>query len=99
MQSAVCLVASGTECGRAEGAALAREVLETALERGLRSLVWPTALLLSDIANEDRAALNELARSVLTCILGEADGAGRWLALASPWMPLALLRTGDRDHH
>lgn len=95
MQMAVCLLAHETEGGRDQGAQLAREVLASSLHRGLTSLVWPTALLLSGINAEGRAEFREQARVALTSVLNAADATGRRLALGSPWMPIGLLQESE----
>ncbi|MFD0204890.1 MULTISPECIES: hypothetical protein [Saccharothrix] len=67
--------------------------------RGLFSLVWPTALVLAN-AQADRsiagaANVKERAENALSCVLRRADPLGRRLADRSPWIPTALLRSGE----
>ncbi len=67
--------------------------------RGLFSLVWPTALVLAN-AQADRTIaatenVKERAENALSCVLRRADPAGRRLAARSPWIPTALLRSGE----
>jgi hypothetical protein len=67
--------------------------------RGLFSLVWPTALVLAN-AQADRTIagtenVKERAENALSCVLRRADPPGRRLADRSPWIPTALLRSGE----
>ncbi|MFE9744902.1 hypothetical protein ACFYOT_08370 [Saccharothrix saharensis] len=67
--------------------------------RGLFSLVWPTALVLAN-AQADRTIagtgnMKERAENALSCVLRRADPPGRRLAARSPWIPTALLRSGE----
>ncbi|QQQ75894.1 hypothetical protein IOD16_33330 [Saccharothrix sp. 6-C] len=67
--------------------------------RGLFSLVWPTALVLAN-AQADRTIagkenMKERAENALSCVLRRADPTGRSLADRSPWIPTALLRSGE----
>ncbi|MFJ6675137.1 hypothetical protein ACIQMJ_28875 [Actinosynnema sp. NPDC091369] len=67
--------------------------------RGLFSLVWPTALVLAN-AQADRTIagtgnMKERAENALSCVLRRADPLGRRLADRSPWIPTALLRSGE----
>ncbi|WP_433265695.1 hypothetical protein ACQPZF_38675 [Actinosynnema sp. CS-041913] len=67
--------------------------------RGLFSLSWPTALVLltspvvrnpADSENVRKSAVN-----ALSCVLRRADPISRRLAAHSPWIPMALLRSGE----
>ncbi|WP_106616777.1 hypothetical protein [Saccharothrix carnea] len=67
--------------------------------RGLFSLVWPTALVVAN-AQADRSIagtenVKERAENALSCVLRRADPSGRRLADRSPWIPTALLRSGE----
>ncbi len=99
MQLAVCSSMQKTEGGLLRGARLAEEALRASLDRGIVSLVWPIALLLSGTAESvpsplaDRAI--ELAREALTSVVSATDAAGRRMVRRSPWMPNALLQAGD----
>jgi hypothetical protein len=66
---------------------------------GLFSLTWPTALVLAN-AQADRSIagsenVKESAKNALSCVLRRADPLGRRLAIRSPWIPTALLRSGE----
>ncbi|GGP58534.1 hypothetical protein [Saccharothrix coeruleofusca] len=66
---------------------------------GLLSLVWPTALVLAEgtagrnIAESEQ--VREHAVNALSCVLRRADPISRRWAVASPWIPTALLRSGE----
>ena len=67
--------------------------------RGLLSLVWPTALVLTN-AQADRSIagrenMKERAENALSCVLRRADPLGRRIAARSPWIPTSLLRSGE----
>lgn len=106
MQTAVCSLLQETERGIAKGRKLAEEALRLSLDRGMTSLVWPTALLLSGthaeggktgerVAEWSTQELRELASKALTCVIDGADPAGAELARSSPWMPTGLLHAGE----
>ncbi|MFE2750627.1 hypothetical protein ACFXGA_01355 [Actinosynnema sp. NPDC059335] len=66
---------------------------------GLFSLSWPAALVLAN-AQADRSIagtenMKERAKNALSCVLRRADPIGRRLAARSPWIPTALLRSGE----
>lgn len=66
---------------------------------GLISLIWPTALVLAN-AQADRSIagsenVKDSAKNALSCVLRRADPLGRHLAALSPWIPTALLRSGE----
>ncbi|WP_199441805.1 hypothetical protein [Umezawaea beigongshangensis] len=61
----------------------------------LRSLAWPVALVLAEHAPERAPHALDDARSALSCVLTRADPALRAAATRSPWIPTALLRSGE----
>ncbi|WP_447004462.1 hypothetical protein ACRAKI_33365 [Saccharothrix isguenensis] len=66
---------------------------------GLFSLTWPTALVLANVEADRSIAgsqnVKESAKNALSCVLRRADPLGRRLAARSPWIPTALLRSGE----
>ncbi|MEU4741095.1 hypothetical protein AB0G02_11615 [Actinosynnema sp. NPDC023658] len=66
---------------------------------GLFSLSWPTALVLANALADRTIAdvqnMRERAENALSCVLRRADPIGRRLAERSPWIPTALLRSGE----
>lgn len=97
MLRATCLTIQRTERERQSGARLAEQVLEISLDRGFISLVWPTALLLSDVQPDCRERWISLARTSLSSIIGYADPQLRELTGHSPWMPQWLLHPGEAN--
>ncbi len=99
LKSEVVLGTSLVVWGTADGVARGVELLECDLnhitKRDLWSLIWPTALVLLD--HDPSGAGNPPVRATeaLSCVLRRADPIGRRLALASPWVPTALLRSGE----
>lgn len=89
------LVVWGTADGVARGVELLECDLNHIVERDLWSLVWPAALVLH--GHDPSAAGNPPVRATeaLSCVLRRADPIGRRLAAASPWVPTALLRSGE----
>ncbi|HEX6345423.1 hypothetical protein [Umezawaea sp.] len=89
------LVVWGTVGGVARGVELLECDLNHITKRDLWSLIWPTALVLSD--HDPSAAGNPPVRATeaLSCVLRRADPIGRRLARDSPWVPTALLRSGE----
>nr|WP_141980365.1 hypothetical protein [Saccharothrix saharensis] len=95
----VALVVRGTPESVGRGVDLLRCDLNHTDRRGLFSLVWPTALVLTN-AQADRTIagtgnMKERAENALSCVLRRADPSGRRLADRSPWIPTALLRSGE----
>lgn len=67
--------------------------------RDLLSLSWPAALVLAN-AQADRTIagsenMKDRAENALSCVLRRADPISRRLAALSPWIPTALLRSGE----
>ncbi|CCH35079.1 hypothetical protein ABZ816_21180 [Actinosynnema sp. NPDC047251] len=66
---------------------------------GLLSLSWPTALVLltSPVVRNDAETerIRKSAVNALSCVLRRADPISRRLAAHSPWIPTALLRSGE----
>jgi hypothetical protein len=66
---------------------------------GLLSLIWPTALVLLTTSpgrnSAESARLRETAANALSCVLRRADPISRRIAASSPWIPGALLRSGE----
>ncbi|WP_367138808.1 hypothetical protein [Saccharothrix sp. HUAS TT1] len=93
------LVVWGTPGSVARGVEVLRCDLNHTDRRGLFSLSWPTALVLAN-AQADRTIaesqnVKESAENALSCVLRRADPLGRRLADHSPWIPTALLRSGE----
>ena len=89
------LVVWGTADGVARGVELLECDLTHITKRDLWSLIWPTAFVL--VEHDPSAAGNPPVRATeaLSCVLRRADPIGRRLALDSPWVPTALLRSGE----
>ncbi|MFD7653065.1 hypothetical protein ACFV4N_03695 [Actinosynnema sp. NPDC059797] len=93
------LVVLGTPVDLDRGLDLLRCDLNHTDRRGLFSLIWPTALVLAN-AQENRTFavgqnVKERTQNALSCVLRRADPISRRLARQSPWIPTALLRSGE----
>lgn len=95
MVLAVSLAAEGTQSGRSHAIDLLKAGLATSLDRGFWPLAWPTALLLADTCSTSAERYLGLARHALNCVFRHSDGRGKALAQVSPWMSVALRRTGE----
>jgi hypothetical protein len=99
LKSEVVLGTSLVVWGTVDGVARGVELLECDLthitKRDLWSLIWPTAVVLA--GHDPSAAGNPPVRATeaLSCVLRRADPIGRRLARDSPWVPTALLRSGE----
>jgi hypothetical protein len=92
---ATTFAAGGTPEGAARAHGLLEGVLSASLKWGIFSLAWPAALLLSDLGTDQREHFAEIASKALTWSYVRSDGAMRRLATASPWIPSALVRSGE----
>ncbi|MFC6089628.1 hypothetical protein [Saccharothrix lopnurensis] len=93
------LVVLGTPAGLDRGLDLLHCDLNHTDQLGLLSLIWPTGLVLAN-AQENRTYadgqnVKERTQNALSCVLRRADPIGRRLAHRSPWVPTALLRSGE----
>ncbi|MFC0066205.1 hypothetical protein ACFFQW_20620 [Umezawaea endophytica] len=99
LKSEVVLGTSLVVWGTADGVARGVELLECDLnhitKRDLWSLIWPTALVLVDHDPFAAGKPPVRATEALSCVLRRADPIGRRLARDSPWVPTALLRSGE----
>lgn len=95
MVLAAAFATVGTESSRAQARGLAAAALDASLERGLVSLVWPSALLLRDLGQQQVGDCDHHIRTALTCIYRASDPVGRRLLSASPWAPPSFVRSGD----
>jgi hypothetical protein len=59
------------------------------------SLVWPCALLLADLVPDRAPDRSRIAADALTSIIAWSTPSSRRIAAASPWMPTALIRSGE----
>lgn len=72
-------------------------VVEQAMEFCLFPLLWPTALLLAELDQGSAAKWTDLGRKALVRVLEQADPETIRCALASPWVPWSVVRSGDVD--
>ena len=73
--------------------ALLQRAVTTSLERGIFSLVWPAAVITSNLYVDTRNEFKILASNALTCVYLRSDEQLRCLARTSPWVPEGLIRT------
>lgn len=95
MMLGATLTAGGTPDGRTRGEALLTAALKVSLTRGMFSLIWPAALLLAELAPDAHDRYTKIASDALTRVFVAADPAMRRRALASPWLPRTLIRSGE----
>ena len=89
------LVVWGTPDGSTRGVELVECELNHSAAKGLHPLIWPSALVLVGHAPTVGAVAIDRATEALSCVLRRADPIGRRLARDSPWVPTALLRSGE----
>jgi hypothetical protein len=92
---ATTFAAGGTPEGALRALGLLEGVLSASLKWGIFSLAWPAALLLADLAPDRREHFAKIASKALTWSFVRSDGAMQRLATASPWIPSALVRSGE----
>lgn len=89
------LVVRGTPDGVDCGVELLECVLNHTYLLGLRSLSWPTALVLAGQEPFGTVSATDRATGALSWVLRRADPVSRQLAFESPWVPTTLLRSGE----
>ena len=92
---ATTFAAGGTPEGAVHAHGLLEGVLSASLKWGIFSLAWPAALLLADLAPDRHEHFAKIASKALTWSFVRSDGAMQRLATASPWVPSALVRSGE----
>lgn len=95
MMLGAALATGGASDGRSRAAALLTEALATSLTRGILPLAWPCALLLADVAPDRANDCGKIISDTLTRVFSRADAEMARIGLASPWMPVALIRSGE----
>jgi len=79
---------------RTRAAALVSPALDDAADLGLLTLVWPAAMILSELAPSDADRFCRCGALALRSVLHRADPVGRRLAERSPWVPRLTGPTG-----
>ena len=92
---ATTFAAGGTPDGAVHAHGLLEGVLTASLKWGIFSLTWPAALVLADLAPSQGEHFAKIASKALTWSFVRSDGAMQRLATASPWIPSALVRSGE----
>ena len=92
---ATTFAAGGTPEGAVHAHGLLEGVLSASLKWGIFSLAWPAALLLADLSPDRREHFAKIASKALTWSFVRSDSAMQRLATASPWIPSALVRSGE----
>jgi hypothetical protein len=95
MMLGATLTAGGTPDGRTRAKALLTEALEASLTWGMFSLTWPSALSLAELAPTEADRFTKIASDALTSVFWWSDATIRRFAPASPWLPTALIRSGE----
>ncbi|HKN97569.1 MAG TPA: hypothetical protein VJX10_10665, partial [Pseudonocardiaceae bacterium] len=95
MMLGVALAAEGTPDGRRRAEWLLTEAVASSLTRGIFPLTWPCALQLAELAPDRAAAHTAVAADALTRVFSWSDPAKRRIAAASPWLPAALIHSGE----
>jgi hypothetical protein len=92
---ATTFAAGGTPEGAAHAHGLLEGVLSASLKWGIFSLAWPAALVLADLAPDRGEHFAKIASKALSWSFVRADAEMQRLATASPWIPSALVRSGE----
>jgi hypothetical protein len=92
---ATTFAAGGTPEGAVHAHGLLEGVLTASLKWGIFSLAWPAALVLADLGPDQGEHFAEIASKALTWSFVRSDCAMQRLATASPWVPSALVRSGE----
>jgi hypothetical protein len=92
---AATFAAGGTPDGASRALGLLDGVLSASLKWGIFSLAWPAALLLADLAPARDEHFAKIASKALSWSFVRSDDAMQLLATASPWVPSALVRSGE----
>jgi hypothetical protein len=92
---AATFAAGGTPEGAVRAHGLLEGVLSASLKWGIFSLAWPAALMLTDLAPDQSEHFAKIASKALTWSFVRSDRAMQRLAAASPWVPSALVRSGE----
>jgi hypothetical protein len=92
---AATFAAGGTPDGASRAHGLLESVLSDSLKWGIFSLAWPAALLLADLEPGRDEHFAKIASKALTWSFVRSDNAMQLLAAASPWVPGALVRSGE----
>lgn len=95
MMRGAALASGGTPDGRRDAEALLTGALGVSLKRGMHPLAWPCALLLADLVPDRAPDLTKIGRDALTCVYAQSDPAMQRISARSPWMPTALIRSGE----
>jgi hypothetical protein len=95
MMLGAVLTAGGTPDGRRRARGLLTEALTASLTWGMFSLAWPSASLLTDLADDADDRHLEIAANALTRVFWWSDAAMRRMGTASAWLPTALIRSGE----
>jgi hypothetical protein len=95
MMLGAVLTAGGTPDGRTRARGLLTEALALSLTWGMFSLTWPSALLLAELAPDDGDRYQTIASEALTSVYWWSDAGMRAPMAASPWLPTALIRSGE----
>ncbi|HEX3782378.1 MAG TPA: hypothetical protein VHX38_22155 [Pseudonocardiaceae bacterium] len=92
---AATFAAGVTPDGASRALGLLDGLLSDSLKWGIFSLAWPAALLLADLAPERDEHFAKIASEALSWSFVRSDDAMQLLAAASPWVPSALVRSGE----
>lgn len=95
MMAGAAWASGGTPDGRRRAERLLTEALGLSLTRGMPPLAWPCALLLADLTPKRAAEHRETCANALTSVFLGADAEMRRMAARSPWLPTALIRSGE----
>lgn len=95
MIAGAAAASGGTPDGRREARALLTEAVAVSLTRGIVTLVWPSALLLADLAPDQAPNLIAHATKSLTSVFSGCNNEMRRILRSSPWIPGTLIRSGE----
>jgi hypothetical protein len=95
MMLGVALATGGTPDERRRAERLLTDAVASSLTRGIFSLAWPCALQLAELSPDRAAHWTAVAADALTRVFSWADPTKRRIAAASPWLPTALIHSGE----
>ncbi|MCT2588155.1 hypothetical protein JT362_34100 [Actinophytocola sp. S1-96] len=95
VKSALVLGAAlGANGDRTRAVALVSPALDDAADLGLLTLVWPAAMILTELVPTDADRFRRCAALALRSVVHRTDPVGRRLAERSPWVPRLTGPTG-----